>query len=127
MPVEFQTEKHSDAEIYKALNPLLGAWFKHSFGSFTEPQRYAILNVHNRLNTLISAPTGTGKTLSAFAAILNELINLSEAGQLEDKVYCVYISPLRALSNDIENAFQTAPHPNYYPRIFGNSPEQPAL
>ncbi|MBS3058540.1 MAG: ATP-dependent helicase [Candidatus Diapherotrites archaeon] len=101
MPVEFQTEKHSDAEIYKALNPLLGAWFKHSFGSFTEPQRYAILNVHNRLNTLISAPTGTGKTLSAFAAILNELINLSEAGQLEDKVYCVYISPLRALSNDI--------------------------
>ena len=101
MPVEFQTEKHSDTEIYQAFNPLLGAWFKHSFKEFTEPQRYAILNVHNRINTLISAPTGTGKTLSAFAVVLSELITLSEASQLEDKVYCIYISPLRALSNDI--------------------------
>ncbi|MEM0360674.1 MAG: ATP-dependent helicase [Candidatus Diapherotrites archaeon] len=102
MPVSFQTEKYSDAEIYASLNPLLGAWFKHEFGSFTEPQRYAIMNIHNLQNTLVTAPTGTGKTLSAFAAVLNELITLSEHNQLEDRVYCVYISPLRALSNDIE-------------------------
>ncbi len=102
MPISFQEEKHSDSEIFKSLNPLLAAWFKHEFGSFTEPQRYAILNIHNLENTLITAPTGTGKTLSAFAAILNELITLSEAGQLEERVYCLYISPLRALSNDIE-------------------------
>ncbi|MDO8647654.1 MAG: ATP-dependent helicase [Candidatus Diapherotrites archaeon] len=102
MPISFQTEKYSDGEIYKTLNPLLGAWFKHCFGSFTEPQRYAMLNVHNKINTLISAPTGTGKTLSAFGAVLGELMNLSEAGRLEDRVYCVYISPLRALSNDIQ-------------------------
>jgi len=102
MPISFQEEKHSDSEIFKSLNPLLAAWFKHEFGSFTEPQRYAILNIHNLQNTLITAPTGTGKTLSAFTAILNELISLSEAGQLEDRVYCLYISPLRALSNDIE-------------------------
>jgi len=100
--IEWQTEKHSDEEIFKALNPLLGAWFKWKFGSFTEPQRYALLNIHRLQNTLLSAPTGTGKTLAAFAAVLNELISLSEAGSLEDKIYCLYISPLRALSNDIE-------------------------
>lgn len=102
MGIEWQTEKHSDEEIFKALNPLLGAWFKWKFGSFTEPQRYALLNIHRLQNTLLSAPTGTGKTLAAFAAVLNELISLSEAGSLEDKIYCLYISPLRALSNDIE-------------------------
>ncbi len=102
MPVSFQKEKHSDSEIFKSLNPLLGAWFKHEFKTFTEPQRYAILNIRNLQNTLITAPTGTGKTLSAFTAVLNELISLSELGQLEDRVYCIYISPLRALSNDIE-------------------------
>ena len=100
--IEFQKEKYSDSEIFSAMNPLLAQWFKETFGSFTEPQRYAILNIHNRENTLVTAPTGTGKTLSAFAAILNELINLSEAGMLEDKVYCIYNSPLRALANDIE-------------------------
>ncbi len=102
MPISFQKEKHSDAEIFQSLNPLLAGWFMHEFGSFTEPQRYAILNIHNLQNTLITAPTGTGKTLSAFTAILSELITLSELEQLEDRVYCVYISPLRALSNDIE-------------------------
>lgn len=102
MGLEFQKEKHSDSEIYNTLNPLLGGWFKHEFEKFTEPQRYAILNIHNLENTLITAPTGTGKTLSAFTAVLNELINLSEKNQLEDRIYCIYISPLRALSNDIE-------------------------
>ena len=106
MGVEWQTEKHSDAEIFKAMHPLLGAWFKWRFGSFTEPQRYAILNIHRLQNTLVTAPTGTGKTLSAFAAVLNELITLSDAGKLEDKIYCLYISPLRALSNDIERNLQ---------------------
>ncbi len=102
MGIEWQKEKHSDAEIFKSLNPLLAAWFRWRFGSFTEPQRYAILNIHRLQNTLVTAPTGTGKTLSAFTAVLNELITLSEAGKLEDRIYCLYISPLRALSNDIE-------------------------
>jgi ATP-dependent Lhr-like helicase len=102
MPIEFQKEKYSDAQIFASMHPLLSEWFKETFGSFTEPQRYAILNIHSMQNTLITAPTGTGKTLAAFAAILNELITLAEINRLEDKVYCIYISPLRALSNDIE-------------------------
>ncbi|RLG70587.1 MAG: ATP-dependent helicase [Candidatus Iainarchaeum archaeon] len=98
----FDKEKHPDEEIFKALNPLLAEWFKAKFGRFTEPQRYAIMNILRRENTLISAETGTGKTLSAFAAILSYLITLSERNELEDKVYCVYVSPLRALNNDIQ-------------------------
>ncbi len=102
MSIEFQTEKHSDQEIFRELNPLLSAWFKWKFKEFTEPQRFAILNVHRRENTLISAPTGTGKTLSTFAAILSELFSLNDSNQLEDKIYCVYVSPLKALNNDIQ-------------------------
>ncbi len=99
--IERQTDKYSDEEIFRSLNPLLAKWFKEKFKEFTEPQRYAILNIHHRMNTLVSAETGTGKTLSAFTAVISELLNLSAGGQLEDKVYCVYVSPLRALNNDI--------------------------
>lgn len=93
---------HSDEEILKELHPLMAGWFKTRFREFAIPQRYAIPNIHRRVNTLVSAPTGSGKTLTAFLSILNELISLSEKNQLEDKVYCVYVSPLKALNNDIE-------------------------
>lgn len=96
------TQKFSETEVYASLHPLLGGYFKHHFGGFTEPQLYSIVSVHRRENILVSAPTGTGKTLSAFAAVLSELMHLSDAKQLENKVYAVYVSPLRALSNDIE-------------------------
>ncbi|MDO8428145.1 MAG: ATP-dependent helicase [Candidatus Diapherotrites archaeon] len=102
MSIQFQTEKHSDKEIFANLNPWLTAWFKHKFEGFTEPQKYAILNVHRKENTLVTAPTGSGKTLSAFSGVLSELITLAEQGELKDTVYCIYISPLRALSNDIQ-------------------------
>jgi ATP-dependent helicase Lhr and Lhr-like helicase len=100
--ISFQKQKSSSKELYALLNPLIRDWFKHRFNDFTEPQKYAIPLIHNKKNVLVSAETGTGKTLSAFTSILNELIYLSQANQLEDKIYCVYISPLRALNNDIE-------------------------
>ncbi len=100
--ISFQKEKYSEKQIHSMLNPLLSEWFKEKFDSFTEPQKYSIPNIHNKQNTLVSAVTGSGKTLSAFTAVLNELINLSENNQLENKVYAVYISPLRALNNDIK-------------------------
>ncbi|MFH0970778.1 MAG: ATP-dependent helicase [Candidatus Diapherotrites archaeon] len=100
--IKLLTQKYAEKEIYASLHPLLGGFFKHHFNGFTEPQQYSIVSIHRRENILVSAPTGTGKTLSAFAAVLSELMHLSDAEQLEEHVYCVYVSPLRALSNDIE-------------------------
>ncbi|MFC2134405.1 ATP-dependent helicase [Bacteroidota bacterium] len=100
--IEIQDEPHTDIEIHKELHRLVSHWFKGKFKSFAPPQKYAVLNIHRRENTLISSPTGSGKTLSAFMSIISELVDLSEKDLLEDKVYCVYISPLKALGNDIE-------------------------
>ncbi|MCM2325947.1 MAG: DEAD/DEAH box helicase, partial [Candidatus Woesearchaeota archaeon] len=93
---------NTNKEIYNILHPLLRKWFEETFGGFSAPQQYGIMPIHNKENTLIFAPTGTGKTLTAFTSILNELIYLAEKDELKDKVYCVYISPLKALSRDIK-------------------------
>ncbi|MBN2459728.1 DEAD/DEAH box helicase [Candidatus Woesearchaeota archaeon] len=101
MAIEFMAKPYKDEDIIKSMHPLVKEWFLQKFKGFAPPQKFAILNVHSRINTLISSPTGSGKTLSAFLAIINELVGLSEHGLLEDKVYCIYISPLKALANDI--------------------------
>src|SRR3989344_6493583 len=100
--IEFQKEPYSDEEIYNALNPVVRTWFKSKFKEFAPPQRYAVLNIHKGKNTLVSAVTGSGKTLTAFSSILSELITLSENNLLENKTYAIYISPLKALDNDVE-------------------------
>jgi ATP-dependent Lhr-like helicase len=87
-------------EVLALLDPLVASWFG-TFPDLTPPQRYAILNIHQRSNTLIASPTGSGKTLAAFLSIISELVRLGRQGGLEDRVYCLYVSPLRALSNDI--------------------------
>lgn len=92
----------TDEEIHKVLNPIVSQWFKQKFFSFSLPQKFAVLDIHNKKNVLVSAVTGSGKTLTAFSSILSELITLSESGLLEDRIYAVYISPLKALSNDIQ-------------------------
>tara|TARA_Y100000031_G_C8254047_1_gene402256 strand:+ start:8578 stop:11154 length:2577 start_codon:yes stop_codon:yes gene_type:complete len=88
-------------QITKILNPTVRKWFFNTFKDFSVPQQYGVMPIHSRENILISSPTGSGKTLTAFLSILNELIDSSQKGILEDKIYCVYISPLRALSSDI--------------------------
>lgn len=98
----FQEKQYEDDEILNVFNPLMRQWWKSKFKEFSPPQKYSIVNIHNRENTLVSSPTGSGKTLSAFAAIINELTSLILKGNLEDRVYCIYISPLKALGNDIE-------------------------
>ncbi|MBD3209302.1 ATP-dependent helicase, partial [Candidatus Woesearchaeota archaeon] len=82
-------------------------WFFTHFKDYAPPQYYSILNIHYRKNTLISSPTGSGKTLSAFLAIINDLVNRSLAGTLESRVYAVYVSPLKALGNDIQRNLLT--------------------
>ena len=99
--IETKTKPNDDEELFAILNPTVKEWFKKRFKTFATPQKYAIMEVHSRSNVLVSAPTGSGKTLTAFLSILNELIDSSEKGILKDKTYAIYISPLKALSNDI--------------------------
>jgi ATP-dependent Lhr-like helicase len=89
-------------EVLKLLRPYFAEWFRNKFGKLTLPQIYAIPLIKKGKNVLITAPTGSGKTLAAFAAILDYLFFLAEKKKLEDKVYCIYVSPLRALDNDIK-------------------------
>ncbi len=98
----FKNKPDDDELITKLLNPIVKKWFFSRFKSFSLPQKYAVSEIHSRKNVLVSAPTGGTKTLTAFLAILNELVGLSESNLLEDKVYCIYISPLKALNYDIE-------------------------
>ena len=92
---------HKKGEIVKKLHPYVKEWFFSRFKEFSLPQLYAVLEIQNQNNILISAPTGATKTLTAFLAILNDLVILEDQDLLEDKIYATYISPLKALSNDI--------------------------
>ncbi len=96
-----RTEKRKQSEIIEIMDPLLKEWFFSKFKEFSDSQLHGVMPVHERKNILISAPTGSGKTLTSFLAILNYLIGLARKNELENKVYCVYSSPLKALNNDI--------------------------
>ncbi len=98
--IEF-IEKHDRKEVEKILNPLVKEWFFGRFEDFSETQLYGVKNIYDRKNILVSAPTGGTKTLTAFLGILNYLVELALKNELEDKIYAVYVSPLKALSNDI--------------------------
>ncbi len=99
--IEHQTSGYPEEEILEHLHPFVREWFVTTFGTFSPPQRFAIRNIQLGVNCLISSPTGSGKTLSAFLAVLNELVLRADTGQLTNSIYCVYVSPLKALANDI--------------------------
>jgi ATP-dependent Lhr-like helicase len=102
-----QEKEYSDKQIYKILHPWVKEWFQSNFETFSQAQRQAIIDIHQGKNVLVSSPTGSGKTLTAFLSILSELTSLAEKNQLEDEIYCIYISPLKALDNDIEKNLET--------------------
>ena len=95
------TEKTSTQGVLSLMHPIVSEWFASKFGEVTEAQAMAVPLIHARQNVLVSSPTGSGKTLTAFLSILNELILLAEQDKLEDRIYAVYVSPLKALANDI--------------------------
>ncbi len=99
--LNYKNKPNTAEQINKILHPVVKKWFYSKFKEFSLPQLYGVMEIHSRNNILVSAPTGSTKTLTSFLSILNELIDSSEKGILEDKIYCVYISPLKALSNDI--------------------------
>lgn len=83
-------------------HPLIARWFEGRFGAPTEPQRRGWPHIASGRDTLIAAPTGSGKTLAAFLACLDRLVRAGEAGGLKDETSVVYVSPLKALGNDIQ-------------------------
>ncbi|MGB9830928.1 MAG: DEAD/DEAH box helicase, partial [Fervidicoccus fontis] len=85
------------SDLEEVLRPYTLEWFRWSFGDFTEPQKRAIPLIKRGENVLISSPTGTGKTLAAFLGIIDALYALSEEKKLENEIYVLYVSPLRAL------------------------------
>ena len=94
-----------DAALLSLFDPVVRDWWLSSFCSaedlFTPPQRQAVPLIQQGKNVLICSPTGSGKTLSAFISILNQLFIMAAKGELENMVYCLYISPLKSLANDI--------------------------
>jgi len=93
-----------DHPVLDAFHPAVRAWFRRSFATVTAAQARAWPLIHNGESLLVAAPTGSGKTLTAFLAVLDELFEqgLANDGQLPDETLVVYVSPLKALSNDIQ-------------------------
>ncbi len=99
--IQYLEKPFSVEESLDSLNIFFRKWFEKKYKVPTPPQMYSFRLITQQKNVLITAPTGSGKTFSAFMSILSDLMNLSLANKLEDKVYCIYVSPLRALNNDI--------------------------
>jgi ATP-dependent Lhr-like helicase len=83
-------------------HPLVAEWFVRRFGTPTEPQEQGWPHILAGRTTLISAPTGSGKTLAAFLACIDRLVRKALAGDLHDRTEVLYVSPLKALGNDIQ-------------------------
>ena len=87
-------------------HPAVAGWLRARFGQATEVQTRAWAVTSQRRHALIAAPTGSGKTLAAFLAAINELVLEGLAQGLADEVHVLYVSPLKALSNDIRKNLQ---------------------
>src|SRR5881394_3823108 len=87
-------------------HPAVAQWFEQTFGSPTEPQARGWPAIQSGRQVLISAPTGSGKTLAAFLASLDALFREGVEADLPDETQVLYVSPLKALSNDIRKNLQ---------------------
>lgn len=96
-------QPYESLHLKAIMHPFVNKWFFSRFKDFSLPQLFGVMEIHNRKNILISAPTGATKTLTGFLAILNELVDSADKGILEDRIYAVYISPLKALNYDIQH------------------------
>jgi ATP-dependent helicase Lhr and Lhr-like helicase len=83
-------------------HPAIRNWFRKQFPAPTQPQALAWPVIKQRQHTLIAAPTGSGKTLAAFLSAIDDLVGKAANGTLGDETQVVYVSPLKALSNDIQ-------------------------
>ncbi|WP_227131262.1 ATP-dependent helicase [Halorubellus salinus] len=109
--VDVDASDVDDADVLDSLSPSVRQWWVEQFGAFvpenggffTPPQKEAIPLVQRGENALVCAPTGSGKTLASFTAIIDALFEREREREegLENSVYCLYVSPLKSLANDI--------------------------
>lgn len=104
-----------DEDVMDRFSEPLQKWWINEFGEyvgqnggfFTPPQKQAIPKISDGENTLVASPTGSGKTLSSFSTEINRLVDRAVNNELENSVYCLYISPLKSLANDISKNLET--------------------
>ncbi len=101
-------ESHFDLD--GGFHPSVASWFRGGFAAATPAQLQAWSAVAKGGDVLVAAPTGSGKTLAAFLSALNELVVRGQQATLPDSVQVLYVSPLKALSNDIEKNLQAPLH-----------------
>ncbi len=99
--IERYEKPFSEKESLDSLNIFIRKWFESRYSELTPPQRYSFKLIKEGKNLIITAPTGSGKTFSAFTAVLSDLMDMALQEKLGEKIYCLYVSPLRALNNDI--------------------------
>lgn len=92
----------STEDLYATLSQPVRDWFKSKFPDFTAPQKLAIPTLQSGGHLLLCSPTGSGKTLTAFLSIIDQLVRAALNGTLEERIHCIYISPIKALANDIQ-------------------------
>ena len=89
-------------------DPLVRDWFERRFEAPTEPQSLGWPQIRSGRDVLITAPTGSGKTLAAFLLCLDELVRRAQTPQgLPEQTLVLYVSPLRALTNDVRRNLET--------------------
>jgi ATP-dependent Lhr-like helicase len=96
--------------VIHLFHPLVARWFRATFGTPTDPQAAGWTHIAAGEDTLIAAPTGSGKTLAAFLWGIDGLVRAASDATLQDRTYVVYVSPLKALSNDIQKNLQVPLH-----------------
>jgi ATP-dependent Lhr-like helicase len=102
LPLQFASDAEVVDPALAEFHPLVQRWFRSTLGVPSEPQRRGWPRILAGEDVLIAAPTGSGKTLSAFLAALDRLFRLAIENRLEDHTSVVYVSPLKALSNDVQ-------------------------
>ena len=95
-----------DLMSLSSFHPIIATWFQQRFGSPTDVQAQSWPAIQSGRDVLIAAPTGSGKTLAAFLSCIDALFQQALRGELDDRTHVVYVSPLKALSNDVQKNLQ---------------------
>ncbi|MGN6370657.1 MAG: DEAD/DEAH box helicase [Phycisphaerae bacterium] len=124
-PLSEDATRRADQQILATFCDPLRTWWTSKYNQFSAPQRLAVPAIHDRQHTLVCAPTGSGKTLSAFIAILNDLLQRHLSGTLPHTIDTLYISPLRALGTDIQKNLTTPLSEMFNPELSIQNSEVP--